>query len=185
MSMPVQMSQTQDGERPQVDDQRFNLADDLKEAQVHISTDLRASISLMPYTMYERLGLGELKPTRMSLDLADRSIQYPRGIMENMIIKVDKFVLLIDFVILDMPENSRIPIILGRPFLATAYAMIDVFNKKIILRVGDDDVIFDMDQLMKNPLSDDDECYGVDDLDDTINKEAQELLEDDRSDSFY
>nr|GEU55039.1 reverse transcriptase domain-containing protein [Tanacetum cinerariifolium] len=82
----------------------------------------------------------------MSLELADRSIQYPKGIVKNVLIKVDKLVLPIDFVILDMPEDSRILIILGRPFLATAYAMIDVFNKKITFRVGDDEVIFDMDQ---------------------------------------
>ncbi|GJS77916.1 reverse transcriptase domain-containing protein [Tanacetum coccineum] len=108
--------------------------------------DLGASISLMPYTMYEKLGLGEPTPTRMSLELADRSIQYPRGIVKNVLIKVDKLVLPIDFVILDMPEDSRILIILRRPFLATACAMIDVFNKKITLRVGDDEVIFNMDQ---------------------------------------
>ncbi|GKC75813.1 DNA-directed DNA polymerase [Tanacetum coccineum] len=112
--------------------------------------DLGASISLMPYTVYEKLGLGESKHTRMSLELADRSIQYPRGIIKNVLIKVDKFVLPIDFVILDMPKNSRIPIILGRPFLATARAMIDVFNKKITLRVGDDEVIFDVDQSTKD-----------------------------------
>ncbi|GJU43684.1 reverse transcriptase domain-containing protein [Tanacetum coccineum] len=108
--------------------------------------DLGASISLMPYAMYQKLGLGEPTSTRMSLELADRSIQYPRGIVKNVLIKVDKLVLPIDFVILDMPEDSRILIILGIPFLATARAMIDVFNKKITLRVGDDEVIFDMDQ---------------------------------------
>ncbi|GKE78704.1 DNA-directed DNA polymerase, partial [Tanacetum coccineum] len=75
----------------------------------------------------------------MSLEIPDRSIQYPRGIVENMLIKVDKFVLPINFVILDMLEDSRIRIILVRPFLATAWAMIDVFNKKITLRVGDDE----------------------------------------------
>ncbi|GKE41877.1 DNA-directed DNA polymerase, partial [Tanacetum coccineum] len=143
--------------------------------KLHINnalTDLRASISLMPYTMYEKLGLGEPKATRMSFELADRSIQYPRGIIKNVLIKVDKFVLLIDFVILDTPEDSRVPIILGRPFLATAWAMIDVFNKKITLRVGDDEEIFDVDQSIKRPPTDDDECYGIDDLDDTINAEA-------------
>ncbi|GKE11207.1 DNA-directed DNA polymerase [Tanacetum coccineum] len=113
-----------------------------------------------------------------------RSIQYPRGIIENVLIKVDKFDLLIDFVILDMPEDSRILIILGRPFLATARAMIDVFNKKITLRVGDDEVIFDVDQSIKRPPAEDDECYGIDDLDDTINIEAQELLRNDEFDSF-
>ncbi|GJS81315.1 DNA-directed DNA polymerase [Tanacetum coccineum] len=96
----------------------------------------------------------------MSLELADRSIQYLRGIVENVLIKVDKFILPIDFVILDMLEDSRIPKILGRLFLATIWAMIDVFNKKITLRVGDDE------------------------LDDIIHKETQELLEKDQSDSF-
>ncbi|GKC16099.1 DNA-directed DNA polymerase [Tanacetum coccineum] len=155
--------------------------------QLHINNalaDLGASISLMPYTMYEKLGLGEPKATRMSLELADRSIQYPRGIIENVLIKVDKFVLLIDFVILDMTKDSRVPIILGRPFLATARAMIDVFNKKITLRVGDDEVILDVDQSIKRPPTKDDEFYRIDDLDNTINTEAQELLANDEPDSF-
>ncbi|GKA76652.1 DNA-directed DNA polymerase [Tanacetum coccineum] len=138
----------------------------------------------MPYTMYKKLGLGEPKATRMSLELADKLIQYSRGIIENVLIKVDKFILPIDFVILDMPENSRVPIILGRPFLATTRAMIDVFNKKITLRVGDDEVVFDVDQSIKRPATEDDECYGIDDLDDTINEETQELLANEEPDSF-
>ncbi|GJV57492.1 putative nucleotidyltransferase, ribonuclease H [Tanacetum coccineum] len=138
--------------------------------------DLGASISLMPYMMYEKLGLGEPKPTRMSLELADRSIQYPRGIIKNVLIKVDKFFFPINFVILDMPEDSRVPIILGRPFLETTRAMIHVFNKKITLRVGDDEVIFNVDQSIKRPPTEDDECYDIDDLDNTINIETQELL---------
>ncbi|GJX81265.1 reverse transcriptase domain-containing protein, partial [Tanacetum coccineum] len=154
--------------------------------QLHIDNalaDLGASISLIPYSMYKKLGLGEPKATRMSLELADRSIQYPRGIIENVLIKVDKFVLPIDFVILDMPEDSRVPIILGRQFLATARAMIDVFNKKITLRVGDDEVLFDVDQSIKRPTTKDDECYGIDDLDDAINDEAQELMANEEPDS--
>ncbi|GJY54607.1 DNA-directed DNA polymerase, partial [Tanacetum coccineum] len=87
--------------------------------------DLGAGIRLMPYLMYERLGLGEPKPTKIILELVDMSIQYPREIVKNVLIKVDKFVLPFDFVILDMPEDSRIPITLGRPFQATARAMID------------------------------------------------------------
>ncbi|GKB65996.1 DNA-directed DNA polymerase [Tanacetum coccineum] len=147
--------------------------------QLHINNalaDLGASISLMSYTMYEN--------TRMSLELVDRSIQYPIGIIENVLIKVDKFVLPIDFVILDMPQDSRVTIILGRPFLETARAMIDVFHKKIMLRVGDDEVIFDMDQSIKRPPDEDDECYVVDDLDDAINIEAQALLANDMFVSF-
>ncbi|GJV81142.1 reverse transcriptase domain-containing protein [Tanacetum coccineum] len=155
--------------------------------QLHIDNvlaDLGASINLMPYTMYKKLGLGEPKATRMSLELADRSIQYPRGIIENVLIKVDKFILPIDFVILDMLEDSRVPRILGRPFLGTARAMIDIFNKKITLRVGDNEVIFDVDQSIKRPTTEDDECYGIDDLDDTINQETQELLTNEEPDSF-
>ncbi|GJX54145.1 DNA-directed DNA polymerase [Tanacetum coccineum] len=155
--------------------------------QLHINNALAdpgASISLMPYTIYEKLRLGEPKDTTMSLELADRSIKYPRGIIENVLIKVDKFVLPIDFIILDMPEDSRVPIILGRPFLVTARAMIDIFNKKITLKVGDDEVIFDVDQSIKRPPTEDDECYGVYDLDDTINAKAQELLANEEPDSF-
>ncbi|GJU05266.1 DNA-directed DNA polymerase [Tanacetum coccineum] len=132
--------------------------------------------------MNERLG--EPKATRISLELADRTIQYPRGIIEIVRIKVDIFIILIDFVVLDMPEDSRVPIILGRPFLVTARAMIDVFNKKITLRVRDDEVILDVDQSIKRLPTEDDECPMIDDLDNTINAEAQELLANDEPDLF-
>ncbi|GJS44681.1 reverse transcriptase domain-containing protein [Tanacetum coccineum] len=122
--------------------------------------DLGASISLMPYLMYEKLGLGEPKPTRMSLELADRSIQYPWGIAEN------------------DPNNPR------KTIPATIRAKIDVFNKKITLRIGDEEVIFDVDQSIKKPLAEDDECYGVNDIDQTIQSEAQELIENNHTDSF-
>ncbi|GKD82899.1 hypothetical protein Tco_1349738, partial [Tanacetum coccineum] len=75
-------------------------------------------------------------------------------------------------------------IILGRPFLATAQAMIDVFNKKITLRVGNEEVIFEVDQSIKRPPAEDDECYGIDDLDTTIYSKTQELFKDDQMDSF-
>ncbi|XP_021985888.1 uncharacterized protein LOC110882106 [Helianthus annuus] len=84
--------------------------------------DLGASINLMPFSLYEKLDLGELAPTRMTLSLADRSVKYPRGIVENLLVKVDKFVFPADFVILDMEADERVPIILGRPFLRTAKA---------------------------------------------------------------
>ncbi|GJZ29919.1 reverse transcriptase domain-containing protein [Tanacetum coccineum] len=163
----------------------FTIPCDIRQLHIYNAlADLGASISLMPYTMYKKLGLGEPKHTRMSLELANRLIQYPRGIIENVLIKVDKFVLPVDFVILDMPEDSRVPIIFGKLFLATARAMIDVFNKKITLRVGDDEVIFDVDQSIKRPTTEDDECYGIDDLDDAINEEAQELLANEEPDLF-
>ncbi|GJZ43090.1 DNA-directed DNA polymerase [Tanacetum coccineum] len=167
------------------DPRSFTIPYDIGHLHINNSlADLGASISLMPYTMYEKLGLGEPKPTRISLELANRSIQYPRGIAENVLIKIDKFILPIDFVILNMREDSKILIILGRPFLEIARAMIDVFNKKITLRVGNEEVIFDVDQSIKRPLAEDDECYGIDFLDTTIHSKTQELLEDDQLDLF-
>ncbi|XP_022032190.1 uncharacterized protein LOC110933268 [Helianthus annuus] len=88
----------------------------------HALADLGASINLMPFSLYEKLRLGELTPTRMSLSLADRSVKYPRGVIENLL-EVDKFVFPVDFVDLDMEADERVPIILGRPFLCTAKAV--------------------------------------------------------------
>ncbi|KAJ9132730.1 hypothetical protein P3X46_033567 [Hevea brasiliensis] len=96
--------------------------------------DLGASVSLMPLSIYEKLNMGDLKPTHISLQLADRSIKYPEGILENVPLKVGKFYIPVDFVILDMEEDSNIPIILGRPFLATAGALIDVKGENLTLR---------------------------------------------------
>ncbi|KAJ9173786.1 hypothetical protein P3X46_016890 [Hevea brasiliensis] len=77
---------------------------------------------------YETLEIGELKPTTISLQLADRSVKYPVGILENIPIKVGKFFIPVDFVVLQMEEDVKIPIILGIPFLATTGAIIDVKN---------------------------------------------------------
>jgi hypothetical protein len=85
--------------------------------------DLGASINLLPYTVYETLGLGELQPTSITLQLADRSIKRPRGILEDVLVKVDQFILPADFIVLDMEEAPMplpLPIILGRPFMRTA-----------------------------------------------------------------
>ena len=85
--------------------------------------DLGASINLMSLSMFKRLKLGEAKPTTISLQLADRSYQQQRGVIENVLVKVDKFIFLADFVILDMEEDDKVPIILGRPFLATGKSL--------------------------------------------------------------
>ncbi|XP_035840285.1 uncharacterized protein LOC118487500 [Helianthus annuus] len=130
----------------------------------HALADLGASINLMPFSLYERLGLGELTPTRMSLSLADRSVKYPRGIVENLLVKVDRFVFPVDFVMLDMEADERVPIILGRPFLRTAKAIIDVFAGKISLRAGDRIVTFEIDRAMQHPSGRDDDsgpCRSV------------------------
>ncbi|XP_022042197.1 uncharacterized protein LOC110944860 [Helianthus annuus] len=92
----------------------------------HALADLGASINLMPYKGFTKLDLGEPSPTRMSIRLADRSIKYPCGFVENMLVKIDKFVFPVDFVILDMDKDSRVPLILGCPFLNTARTIVDV-----------------------------------------------------------
>ncbi|GJQ90523.1 retrovirus-related pol polyprotein from transposon TNT 1-94 [Tanacetum coccineum] len=123
--------------------------------------DLGASISLMPYSMFLRLNLGELKPTRMCIELAKKSTQIARGIAKNVIVKIDRLVFPVDFVVLDMNEDHKIPIILGRPFLATAHAMIDVINKKISFEVGDKTITLDIEKSMRFPPSDDDTCHSI------------------------
>ncbi|KAK1411409.1 hypothetical protein QVD17_37958 [Tagetes erecta] len=117
---------------------------------IHRIEQMLVHINLMPYSLYEKLGLGELTPTRMSLSLADKSVKYPRGIVENLLVKVDKFVFPVDFVVLDMEADAKVPIILGRPFLRTAHAIIDVFKGKITLHVGEDIAIFKIPEPIEN-----------------------------------
>ncbi|XP_074327826.1 uncharacterized protein LOC141665743 [Apium graveolens] len=81
--------------------------------------DLGASVNLMPLSIFTKLGVGEVKPTSVILQLADRSLAYPRGIVEDVIVKVDTFIFPADFIVLDIEEESEIPLLLGRPFLAT------------------------------------------------------------------
>ncbi|GJU19595.1 reverse transcriptase domain-containing protein [Tanacetum coccineum] len=88
--------------------------------------DLGASINLMPYSLYAKISLETLKPTKMSVRLADRSFQYPFRIAKNMLVEVGKFTFPTDFVILEMEEDSKVSLILGRPFLHTADAVIRV-----------------------------------------------------------
>ncbi|TYG88942.1 hypothetical protein ES288_A12G061300v1, partial [Gossypium darwinii] len=97
--------------------------------------DLGAIINLMPYKMFKQLGLGEPKPTRMSIQLANGSIKFPKGITEDVLVKVDKFIFPIVFVVLDMDEDVEVPLILGCPFLATARAVIDGGDSKLVLRI--------------------------------------------------
>ena len=94
--------------------------------------DLGANVNLLPYSVYKQLGLGELKPTSITLSLADRSVKIPRGMIEDDLVQVDKFYYLVDFVVLDMEPVAKgtnyVPIILGRPFLATSNAIINCRN---------------------------------------------------------
>ncbi|GJW65824.1 reverse transcriptase domain-containing protein [Tanacetum coccineum] len=98
--------------------------------------DLGASVSVMPYSTYTTLGLGDLIPTKLIVELADRTLKRPKGIVENVLVGINKFTFLVDFIILDIPEDFMTPLILERPFLSTAHAIINVFKAKITLSVG-------------------------------------------------
>ncbi|KAL5570742.1 hypothetical protein UlMin_020339 [Ulmus minor] len=88
--------------------------------------DLGASINLMPLFIFKQLGIGDARPTTVTLQLADRSFAHPEGKIEDVLIRVDKFVFPADFIILDFEADREVPIILGRPFLATGRTLIDV-----------------------------------------------------------
>ena len=102
--------------------------------------DLGASVNLLPYSVYRQLGLGELKPTNITLCLADRSVKIPKGIVEDVLVKVDKFYYLVDFLVLDTEPvvggTNPVPIILGRPFLSTSNAIINCRNGVMQLTFG-------------------------------------------------
>ncbi|GKB79333.1 hypothetical protein Tco_0946228 [Tanacetum coccineum] len=104
--------------------------------------DLGASIRIMPFFRFKRLGIGKLEPIDMVIEMTDNTTCIPKGIIKNLLIKVDKFILPIDFVILDMIKDFRMHVILGRPLLATAHAKVDIFRKTISLEVGNKKVIF-------------------------------------------
>ncbi|CAH9088741.1 unnamed protein product [Cuscuta epithymum] len=127
--------------------------------------DLGASINLMPYSVYLKLGLNELKSTTVSLQLADHSIRYPRGIIEDVLVQVDKLIIPADFVVLDMDDRCRyvkdMPILLGRPFMATTKTMIDVQNGKLTMSVLDETVEFSILKSMSMP-ADSSPCFALD-----------------------
>ncbi|GKB40588.1 uncharacterized mitochondrial protein-like protein [Tanacetum coccineum] len=89
---------------------------------------LGASISVMPFSLFKRLGLGNTEPINMVIEMVDRSMQSPKGIIENVLVKISKFIFPVDFVILDIVKDDKVPIILGIPMLATAHARIDIGN---------------------------------------------------------
>ncbi|GKB45745.1 hypothetical protein Tco_0896498 [Tanacetum coccineum] len=83
--------------------------------------DLGASMSVMPFSTYTNLGLGILSHTKLTIELADRTIKQPKGIAKNVLVRIGKFIFPIDFIILDIPEDDDVPLILGQPFLSTAH----------------------------------------------------------------
>ncbi|KAK5802669.1 hypothetical protein PVK06_030282 [Gossypium arboreum] len=142
--------------------------------------DLGVSINLMPYKMFKQIGLGEPKPTRISIQLANRFVKYPKGIIENVLVKVDKFIFPVDFVVLDMDEDVEVPLILGRPFLATTRVVIDVADGKLVLRVGDKEIIFKIYDAMRFSREQDDSCYFIDSIDYATQDSFQEIIHKDK-----
>ena len=107
--------------------------------------DLGAIINLMPYSLYRQLGLGELKHTGMSLQLADIFVKYPKGIVEDLLVQVDKLIVPVDFVVMDMENSFRSVesvFLLGKPFMATTKTIIDMHNGKLSMTVLGETVQF-------------------------------------------
>ncbi|GJV21166.1 reverse transcriptase domain-containing protein [Tanacetum coccineum] len=127
---------------------KFLILCDIPELEKCMAlADLGASINLMPLFVWTKLILPELVPTRMTLELANRSIDYPTGIAEDVFVQLGKFTFPADFVVVDYDVDSRVPFILGRPFLRTACALVDVYGEELILRDGDEKSIFHADTL--------------------------------------
>ncbi|XP_050890326.1 uncharacterized protein LOC127095719 [Lathyrus oleraceus] len=122
-----------------IDDRKF------KKALI----DLGASVSLMPLSIYKKSGIGTVQDTRMTLQFADRSIRRPYGIMEDVLVKINRFVFPVDFVILEMLEDEDIPLILGRPFLETGRCMIDIEEGTMTLKVYDEELKIDVHNTMQ------------------------------------
>ncbi|GJT31355.1 DNA-directed DNA polymerase [Tanacetum coccineum] len=142
--------------------------------------DLGASINLMPHSLFRQLGIPKLKPTRMSIQLADRSIKYPIGVCENLLVKINKFIFLVDFVVLEMDKDELVPIILGQPLLATARAVIDIHEGRLSLRVRNETVTFNIGKSTKSKYSRDDYLYCADHTAKLIQEQWVDAVDHDR-----
>ncbi|XP_074299859.1 uncharacterized protein LOC141631032 [Silene latifolia] len=129
--------------------------------------DLGVSVSVMPYSVCEKQNMGHLKVTNVTLQTADRTIKRPLGVLENVPVKIGKFYILVYFIVLDMAEDTQIPIILGRPFLHTAGAIIYVKQGRLTLEVGDDKVTFNLASTLAKSMIED-TCYAIDIIDESI-----------------
>ena len=111
--------------------------------------DSRASINLMPLSVTKRLSLRELTPTAMTFQMADITLAHPEGILDDVLIKVGKFIFPVDFVIIDIEEGKQVPLLLGRPFLETGAALINVKKGELTLRVRDEAMHFNLNHSLK------------------------------------
>ncbi|KAM1962416.1 hypothetical protein ACFX16_022701 [Malus domestica] len=126
--------------------------------------DLGASINLMPYSVYESLNLGELKETKVIIQLADRSNRYPKGLLEDVLVQVNELIFPADFFVLEMehdPMPTALPLILGRPFLRTARTKIDVYDGTLTMEIDGEIVKFRIFDAMRYP-NDFESCFSID-----------------------
>ncbi|GJZ62086.1 reverse transcriptase domain-containing protein, partial [Tanacetum coccineum] len=163
------------------DPEKFLIPCVLQDLEVCNSlADSGASINLMPLLIYEKLGIGPLKPTRMTLELANRSVTYSMGIAEDVIVRVDKFNFLADFIIVDFETDPRVPIILGRPFLRTAKALVDLYEEKLTLRIGNEELVFRAEIFSKNSPSY--ECHSIHSIN-IIDSSCEEIFDQNKQSS--
>ncbi|XP_021727434.1 uncharacterized protein LOC110694570 [Chenopodium quinoa] len=139
--------------------------------------DLGESVSLMPYSISKSLKVGDLKPTRMSLQLADRTVRLPLGILEDVPVQIGRVFVPCDFVVMEMEEDTTVPLILGRLFLNTAGVVIEMKQGILNLNVGDEKISFSFPQTLKKPLYD--EVHRVDTLERDLEKFQENLFEGD------
>nr|GEW33329.1 reverse transcriptase domain-containing protein [Tanacetum cinerariifolium] len=149
----------------------------------HALPDLSASINLMPLFIWKKLSLPELTPTRMTLELADRSITRLKGVAEDVLVKLGKFHFLIDFVVVDFEADPRVPLILGRSFLRTDRALIDVYGEEITLRLNDEAITFNLNQTTRYSFTYDDLSVNRIDIIDVAREEK--LNDATRKDHFH
>ena len=128
----------------------------------HALVDLGASVNLFPYSVYVGLGLGELESTNITLQLADCSVKIPRGIVEDVLVQVDKFYFPVDFVVLDtqpvVNQGTQFPMILGRTFLATTNAIIHCRGGLMTLSFGNMTINLNIFNVIKEIGDDEDVC---------------------------
>nr|GEU58982.1 reverse transcriptase domain-containing protein [Tanacetum cinerariifolium] len=143
----------------------------------HAKADLGASINLMPLSVWKKLSLPELTPTRMTLELADRSITRPKGVAEDVFVKVGKFLFSSDFVVVDFEADPRVTLILRRSFLRIDRTLIDFYGEEITHRVNDKAVTFNLNQTTRYSSTYDDFLVNRIDIIDVAREEyAQEIL---------
>ncbi|KAG7578951.1 Ribonuclease H-like superfamily [Arabidopsis thaliana x Arabidopsis arenosa] len=141
--------------------------------------DLGASVSLMPLSVARRLGFNRYKSCQIQLILADRSVRVPHGMLEDLPVRIGRVEIPTDFVVLEMDEEPKDPLILGRPFLATAGALIDVRRGKIDLNLGEDfKMTFDITKTMKKPTIDG-QVFYIEEMDRLADELLEELTEED------